>query len=391
MTDEPCSDLCFRKAFEAAAVGIALCNLDGQILKTNPAFERIVGGDHGKLAQIDQGLLDRGSQFSELIRGKREFVVIQKHYHRPDGTAFWGKFTVSIVHSNDRNPSFLVGILEDKTEARQVEEQLRQTETMALIGRLAGGVAHDFNNLLTGILLYCDLLRPELAVEDRFRHYVEELRAAAEQGAHLTQQLLTVARKQAPNAGSLEVNAVITSTEKLLRLLTGAQIELMLALDPDARMVRADAVQLRQILLNLALNARDAIVRARVEGGRIRISTEPAELRRQRNLPREELQEAVALVVEDNGCGMNAETRAHLFEFLFTTKKTGEGTGMGLAMVQRIVGELGGAIEVASEPGRGTRVEVLLPTADPPARTDDGHVSRTQNPETSTCKGDSLC
>jgi signal transduction histidine kinase len=283
-----------------------------------------------------------------------------------------------------------------------VEEHLREAEKMEVIGRLAGGIAHDFNNLLTGILLYCDLITAALE-KGRFAgvempaslfastelerselcQHVEEVRMAGEQGAALTHQLLAIARKQAAEPRPVLINEIVASTDNLLRRLIGEQIQLVIMLDAGAGLVLADPAQLRQILLNLVLNARDAMP----QGGKITLSTRtgefpktglPGESSREfpsevpRRVPDEirsnakpgSARRAVSLVVQDNGCGMDAETRARLFEPFFTTKKPGEGTGLGLATVQRIVSESGGMIELESESGRGTRIEVFLPAVE---------------------------
>jgi two-component system cell cycle sensor histidine kinase/response regulator CckA len=250
-----------------------------------------------------------------------------------------------------------------------VEEHLREAEKMEVIGRLAGGIAHDFNNLLTGILLYCDLVSAGLESSkskisglkrNELCQHVEEVRMAGEQGAALTHQLLAIARKQAATPQQVPINEIVASTENLLQRLIGEQIELVTILDSGAGRVLADPAQLRQILLNLALNARDAMP----QGGKIRVST------RATKFPRADIPKAtalgadrlaVSLAVKDDGCGIDAQTRARLFEPFFTTKKPGKGTGLGLATVQRIVSESGGMIAVESELGRGTCIEVFLP------------------------------
>jgi two-component system, cell cycle sensor histidine kinase and response regulator CckA len=272
------------------------------------------------------------------------------------------------------------------------------TENMEVIGRLSGGIAHDFNNLLTGILLYCDLLtaslettRPEKSsslINDNdnhnrlnmrpdnelqrveLRHHVEEIRLASTQGAALTQQLLSIARKRVANPAPVQVNEIVASTENLLRRLIGEQIELTVELDPtlnrltdsNAGFVLADAAQLRQVLLNLVLNARDAVS----QGGQILLTTQTCIFpysttcfyaKTSPSMPRR----AVSLTVQDNGCGMDSLTRARLFDPFFTTKKEEEGTGLGMSTVQRIVTESGGVIQIESEQSRGTRIQVFLP------------------------------
>jgi signal transduction histidine kinase len=342
----------------------------------------------------------------ELMRGERGSFEIEKRYRRKDGSEFWGHLTVSLGCDAGHAPAFLIAMLADATERRHADEHLRQAEKMGVIGRLAGGLAHDFNNLLTGILLYCDLLSAGLetaesdgetercdlhnissrndALRQGLSQHVREVRMAGEQGAALTHQLLALARKQAPDPQPIKVNEIVVSTKNLLQRLIGEQIELVLSLDSvaldssshngdmsdaGAGMVLADPVQLRQILLNLVLNARDALP----QGGEIEVSTRRVEFPSNSHPGR--ARQAVALAVRDNGCGMDAGTRARLFEPFFTTKSPGKGTGLGLATVQRIVGEAGGAIEVASEQGCGTRVEVFLPVIDCPNKGQDFELS----------------
>ncbi len=257
--------------------------------------------------------------------------------------------------------------MRDAPDRESAEERLREAEKLEIIGRLAGGVAHDFNNLLTGVLLYCDLMRAELAREHPdtaglIRH-IEEIRAAGEQGAALTQQLLAAARKQPADPRPLQLNLIVASMANLLRKLMGEPIELILTLDPSAGAVLADESQMRQVVLNLALNARDALPR----GGKIRIITRAAEFpvaidqRNDHRRRKPSVSASVSLAVKDNGCGMDEEARRRLFEPFFTTKDPGKGTGLGLATVQRIVNEAEGVIEVKSEPGQGTCVEIFFP------------------------------
>jgi len=356
-------DLRFPKVFEAAAIGIALCHFDGRILEGNSALARLLGYEQAELAGLDpwrfyEGDSSTTSRLPDLLHGARDSFAVEKHCRRKDASEFWGRLMVSLARNAQHDPAFLIVLLEDATERTRLEQQLRQAEKMEIIGRLTGGIAHDFNNLLTGFLLYCDLLLSKLDPADPLRPHVEEIRQAGEQGSALTQQLLTFARKQAPNPRPIPLNLVVSSTENLLRRLIGEHIELVIALDPAAGSVFADPAQLRQVLLNLALNARDALR----PGGKIRVQTRAAEYpaNAEASTPRP----AVCLLVEDNGCGMDPETRAHLFEPFFTTKRPGEGTGMGLATVHRIVSEAGGQIKVSTEPAHGTRIEIFFPMHD---------------------------
>ncbi len=399
-------DLRFQAMFEGAAIGIGICQLDGRMVEANPALSRMLGYSQEELAGTHAGELypelrcEAGREtysdnvspderlLGELMRGERGSFEIEKRYRRKDGSELWGHLTVSLARDARRQPTFLIAMLADATERRRVEEHLREAEKMEVIGRLAGGIAHDFNNLLTGILLYCDLLMAGLESgglergrlenggfengglanrrlensglqRNELCQYVEEVRMAGEQGAALTHQLLAIARKQAAEPRPIPINKIVASTENLLQRLIGEQIELVTALDSGAGLVLADPAQLRQILLNLLVNARDAMP----QGGKIRLITRAAEFPGEVSSEAEpgSARRAVSLAVKDNGCGMDAETRARLFEPFFTTKKPGEGTGLGLATVQRIVSESGGTIAVESEPGRGTCIEVFLP------------------------------
>jgi two-component system, cell cycle sensor histidine kinase and response regulator CckA len=415
-------DLLFQAMFEGAAIGIGICRLDGRILEANPALSRMLGYSQQQLAgsyarelfpELHRDISPGSSSpdecrpdeprpdecppdqrwLGELMRGERDCFEIDKLCRRSDGAEFWGHLTVSL--GRDARRHFLIAMLADATERKRLEERLRQTEKMEAIGRLAGGIAHDFNNLLTGILLYCDLLIAGLksavlendglenvALQNdglensrsgngasgsggmeagRLCQHVEEVRRAGEQGAALARELLAIARKQPAKPQPIPINQIVASTENLLRRLTGEQIQLVTVLDSGAGLVLADPAQLRQILLNLVLNARDAMP----QGGKIGLITRATEF------PGEvgpgSARRAVSLTVKDNGCGMDAETRARLFEPFFTTKNPGQGTGLGLAMVQRIVSEAGGTIEVESEPGRGTSIAVFFPAIAPAA------------------------
>jgi signal transduction histidine kinase len=319
----------------------------------------------------------------ELLRGERTSITRETRYRRKNGSDLWGRLTVSLGRNLRSEPAFLIALLSDATEGKKVEEHLHEAEQMEIIGRLAGGIAHDFNNLLTGILLYCDLLRaglennsssevtdavvrqPESADENdsmreirELSQHVEEMRMASEQGAALTQQLLAIARRRTTEAIPVALNKVVMSTRNLLRRLIGENIELLTDLDANCGAVLADPGQLRQILLNVVLNARDAMPR----GGTITLSTRLATLPAKDPAATEKygLRPAAALLIKDNGSGMDALTQSRIFEPLFTTRKSG--TGLGLMTVQRIVSETGGTIKVTSAPGCGTSVEMFFPS-----------------------------
>ena len=247
---------------------------------------------------------------------------------------------------------------EELTDRPQTEQQLRDAHKMEAIGRLVGGVAHDFNNLLTGMVLCSELILAGLEENHRLRRFAEEIRNAGEQGAGLIQQLMAVAQQRAVEPCLLSVNDVISGIRILLSRLIGENIELVAELADDLGLVRMDPAQVQQIILNLVLNARDAMP----DGGRITLNTRNCDGPTSGRDPHNQFCDSrVAIAVSDIGCGMDAETRARLFEPFFTTKKPGHGNGLGLATVYRIVTHEGGTIEVESETGKGTRVVVHLP------------------------------
>jgi len=249
---------------------------------------------------------------------------------------------------------------EDLAERPLTEQQLRDAHKMEAIGRLVGGVAHDFNNLLTGMVLCSELILAGLEENHRLRRFAEEIRKAGEQGAGLIQQLMAVARQRAVEPRLLCLNAVVSDVRNLLTRLIGEDIELVAELADDLGFVKMDPAQVQQIILNLVLNARDAMP----DGGRVTLGTRNGDGPRPgRDAGNQFCDSWVELAVSDTGCGMDTETRARLFEPFFTTKKPGQGNGLGLATVHRIVTHEGGRIEVESEPGKGTRVVVHLPRA----------------------------
>jgi signal transduction histidine kinase len=361
----------FRVIFDHAPVAVARCNPQGEILEMNPAFERSLK---------DDAAVKRGSLFAELVcqqdREKTEFLFRQlRNFEResvsiqasasadgrsgaswtawrlPDG-AHESEFDVLVArHTSD------IEVANAKSDLPG-EESLVQTQRWEAVGRLTGGVVHDFNNLLTGVMLYCDLLLSGLDLQDRRRRYAEEIRGAIIQASGLVQQLLVFARPEPAQLRTLCLNQVAASMQDLLTRLIGEHIALDLRLDPQLGTVKIDPAQAQQILLNLVLNARDALP----EGGRITVQTSnckfqplDGQARSAGDFP------CVLLVVADNGRGMDAKTRKHLFEPFFTTKGSGKGTGLGLTTVRSIVTTNRGLIHLESEPGHGTRVMILLP------------------------------
>jgi len=248
---------------------------------------------------------------------------------------------------------------EDRAENRLLEVQLRQSQKVEAVGRLAGGIAHDFNNLLTAIIGYSDILLHDLGANNPLKADVIEIKKAGQRAATLTSQLLAFSRKQVLQPRVLDLNEVVADMDKMLRRLIGEDIELVTHFGPELGRVKADPGGLEQVLMNLTVNARDAMP----QGGNLTIETSNAEL--DDAYARKHIAVVpgsyVMLAVSDNGCGMDAETQSHLFEPFFTTKELGKGTGLGLSTVYGIVKQSGGYIWVDSEPGTGTTFKIYLP------------------------------
>jgi PAS domain S-box-containing protein len=288
-------------------------------------------------------------------------------FRRKDGTWFWVRDERRLLHDAEGRATEVVGSWMDVTSRVHLEEQLRQSQKMEAVGQLAGGVAHDFNNLLTVISGNCDLILSGTSADDPHRGPLSDIRAAGERAANLTRQLLAFSRKQVLAPRLVDVHDVISDMERMLRRLIGEDVDLVTDLAADPSWVKVDPGQLEQVVVNLAVNARDAMPR----GGRITIGTrtrdarEPVDLEEtggRRGRP------GVAISISDTGEGISPEVRLRLFEPFFTTKAVGKGTGLGLATVYGIVKQSGGDITVDSEPGRGATFTVVLPSHAPPAR-----------------------
>jgi len=239
---------------------------------------------------------------------------------------------------------------------------LRRSQKLEAVGRLVGGVAHDFNNLLTGVVLCCDLLLAKLDPNNPLRRYAEEMRIAGIQGTTLIQQLLAIVRQDHAELTLLSWNDVVNDMRGLLTRLIGENIELNVDLGSELLRVQMDAAEAQQIVLNLVLNARDAMP----DGGRILLATRNCVPRRSGDLPHKLSPVGwIEFEVTDTGCGMDEHVRASMFEPFFTTKPAGQGNGVGLATVKGIVNHYGGSIEVASEPGKGTHIKIGFPAAPP--------------------------
>jgi PAS domain S-box-containing protein len=337
----------------------------GRIISWNAGAEQLFGYTATQAIGQDSALLFReedvaaGRPAAEL-RATRDLgrFEAEEWRCRADGTAFWAVVTVAPQYAaEDRLVGFAATVrdVSDRREAqealRQMEEQLRHSQRMEAIGRLAAGVAHDFNNVLTAVRGYGQLLVDELGDDPRAAD-AEEIRRAAERGAALTRQLLTLARRQPLKLRPIDLNAVVGEAEKMLRRIVGDGIALEVRLDPELGTVRADAAHIEQVLMNLVVNARDAMP----DGGRLTLAT--------RNRAEADGTATVVLSVSDTGTGIDAETRGRIFEPFFTTKPAGQGSGLGLSTAYGIVKQSEGSIEVQTEVGMGTTFEVALPRID---------------------------
>ena len=337
---------------------------DGTIASLNPAFETITGFPRDEwLGRPFEQLVHSDDLplalelLSGVARGEPR-PVNQFRIRTRKGDYRVGEFAATPQYREGQLAGIL-GICRDVTERLSLEQQLRQAQKMEAVGRLAGGVAHDFNNILTAITGYADLLLEDLGTTDRRRDDIAEIRKAAERAAGLTRQLLAFSRQQVMQVRVLDLNDVVADTQNMLGRLLGEDIALVTRLDPALGAVKADPGQLEQVIMNLAVNARDAMP----GGGKLTIETANAEL--DDTYVREHFPARpgsyVMLAVSDTGTGMSDEVQSHLFEPFFTTKEKGKGTGLGLATVYGIVKQSGGYIWVYTEPGHGTTFKIYLP------------------------------
>jgi two-component system, cell cycle sensor histidine kinase and response regulator CckA len=355
----------FRKIIETSGEGIVICDPQGRLTFANERIAQmfgapvpaLIGSDFLDLVVPEQSEAVRTSVTRLRHTGKSE--RIDTTFLRADGTRLSTILSVSPLF--DAQDGYVGGlaILTDITERKRLEEELRQSQKIEAVGRLAGGIAHDFNNLLTAIRGHVDLLLADVPTGEPIRDDIEEIRKASDRAAGLTQQLLAFSRRQLLQPKVIELDQIVAHMETLLRRLIGEDIVLVTKLGSNAARVRADRGQIEQVIMNLAVNSRDAMP----TGGSLTLETDIVEIG-------DEFVRAnagaragiyVRLLVTDTGSGMDDEVLSHLFEPFYTTKEVGKGTGLGLATVYGIVKQSGGYIRVMSRPDEGTSFEIMLP------------------------------
>jgi PAS domain S-box-containing protein len=354
-----------------APIGIYRSSPDGRFLAVNAALVRMLGYDSAAdvlaLDLAREVYADPGERDGLLARDsytEHEYDEVEATWKRKDGRLLTLQLNVRVARDGTGRVEYYETFVRDLTEQRRLQEQLVQSQKMEAVGRLAGGIAHDFNNLLTVITSYSDLLLEDLAPSDPKRQDVEQVRHAADGAAALTRQLLAFSRQQVLAPRVVNLSHVVQGVEKMLRRVIGEDVDLVTSLDPEVGAVKADVGQLEQVLMNLAVNARDAMP----TGGKLMLETANVEhdvdyAREQEASP---VRRFVMLAVSDTGIGMDEATKARIFEPFFTTKEPGKGTGLGLATVYGIVHQSGGFIWVYSEVGRGTTFKIYLPEVDAP-------------------------
>ncbi len=367
------SELNFRSLVTNSPYGIFRCEPTGRILDANPAFVRMLGYDSAEeIVNRNLGDLHRNlpewSTVHQYCSSLRDFTRLIVEFMRKDQGTTVVRLSGRAIRNRDNRVTNYELFAEDVSEQGALEQQLRQSQKMEAVGRLAGGVAHDFNNLLMVISGYCEFLMEKMGGDPVLRRPALEIASAAERATLLIRQLLAFSRKQMLMPKILDLNRVVTDNARMLTRVIGENIDLVVVPGTELGAVNADPGQVEQVIMNLVVNARDAMP----QGGKLTIETANATLDETfaRSRAGVRLGEYIRLAISDTGGGMDAETQSHIFEPFFTTKGT-KGTGLGLSTVYGIVKQSGGYIWVRSEPSKGTTFEVYLPrvteTGEPPS------------------------
>jgi two-component system cell cycle sensor histidine kinase/response regulator CckA len=371
----------YRHFFEQDLAGHYVSTREGRLVACNSAFARLLGFPSAEAA-VGSDVVSlyatpaARDAFLEKLRAEGRVDRLETELRRRDGGRLWVIESAVEVEGTGTSPGEIHGFIVDDTDRRTAREELLQAQKMEAVGRLAGGVAHDFNNLLGVILGHAELLRLRLGPHHTGASALEQVRLAAERGARLTRQLLAFSRRQVLQPRVLDLNAVIRGMEPMLGRLLGEDVQLVTALEEGLGRVRADEGQVEQVLMNLAVNARDAMP----QGGTLTIRTANAGPDDGDPLLGTEGARRVTITVSDSGHGMDGATLSRAFEPFFTTKATGEGTGLGLATVYGIVQQSGGTIEVESAPSKGATFRISLPRV-------EGEVQQASAPPPGTAGG----
>ena len=355
------------RAVEQSADLVMITDREGMIEYVNPAFEAVSGYSPGELIGKTPRVLKSGQQNSELYKELWQTILSGNVFRctvvnrKKNGDVFVAEKTITPLRDGEGRITHFISNDRDITDRRRLENQLQQAQKMDAIGRLAGGVAHDFNNLLMVISSYAELMLDSLAPQHPLRRNVDEIQKASRRAADLTRQLLAFGRKQMQSLQLLDLNLIIDDINKMLPRLIGEDIELVFVPGEKLAKVKADPVQIEQIVMNLVANARDAMPK----GGRLVIETaslrlDDAYVQKHSIVPPGQY---VLLTVSDSGLGIAPEHLSHIFEPFYTTKEEGKGTGLGLATVYGIVKQNSGFIWVYTEPGMGTTFKIYLPQA----------------------------
>src|SRR5437899_313156 len=359
------SEADFRSVVEDAPYGIYRASITGRILQVNPALRKMLGYEsEEELLRKDLAtdVFRHNGEYqrlTELLTRTEEITDLEMEWKRQDETPITVHCSCRRINDESGVPAYFEVFAEDVTEKRVLEKQLRMAQKMEAIGRLSGGIAHDFNNLLGVIIGYSRVLKKSLGESNALAEHAVEIEKAGQRAAAMTKQLLAFSRQQVMTPEVLNLNTLASDMEKMLPRLLGEDIEVSLELAPELGRVKADQSQIEQVIMNLAVNARDAMP----AGGKLKIQTANAELDQSytRHHPGSREGSYVLLTVTDTGTGMDAGTLTHIFEPFFTTKERGKGTGLGLATVYGIVKQSNGYIWVESTPGKGASFQIYLP------------------------------
>ncbi|MCX5814805.1 MAG: response regulator [Proteobacteria bacterium] len=360
----------YRSIFENVVEGIFQTTPEGRFLIVNPSLARIYGHDSPEemietVTDIGKQLYvnpDERNEFLRILHKKGLVTGFEMQLKRKDGSTFWASINARCVYDENGNILYHEGTSEDITNRKHLESQLFQSQKMEAIGTLAGGVAHDFNNILTAIMGFGGILQMDMQEDDPSRAFVDEILASSERAANLTYSLLAFSRKQQITLKPLGINDCVKNTSKLLKRFLTEDIELKKRLSRETLVIMGDATQIDQILINLAVNARDAMQMGGILSIETNMITLDDEFIRMHGYG--EPGKYVLLSVSDTGHGMDEATKARIFDPFFTTKVVGKGTGLGLSTVYGIVKQHNGYITVYSEHGRGTTFRIYLPSVD---------------------------